>query len=311
MTEYKKAGNSGKVEETSVLMEQSKNDIKLHSIVTEFKDEDGYLKDYFDNLENKIDGLVEKWSSEAIFQWLAMSNEIFPKAELLDKKEESSFLDLVTTINFDINQNINKGNKNRSNQYLFHIKIFSMRHLWLFFTKGIKNGKISSKTLIDYLRQNTWYKYIFNSKEQKGFDWIELLSPSLCSFFVYFENDIKNNKFDSKDYILSIDSLVLKFEGLLREFSRSLGAQTMETKENGTEARISFEKLLENPKVLAIIPENDIALFKFLFYSEYNINYRNNIAHCFYKTENYSPEIMLLLIVALLKLGNFDFDIKQ
>jgi hypothetical protein len=108
---------------------------------------------------------------------------------------------------------------------------------------------------------------------------------------------------------LAIDSLVIKFEGLLREFSRAIGAQTIEIKENGTEERISFEKLLENKKFKNLIPEDDIALFKFLFTSA-GMNLRNNIAHCFYKTKNYSPALMFLLIAALLKLGNYKFDKK-
>jgi len=82
-------------------------------------------------------------------------------------------------------------------------------------------------------------------------------------------------------------------------------AQTIEIKEDETLERISFEKLLSNEKLKEIIPEDDIALFKFLFLSDY-FDLRNNIAHCFYRPKNYSSGIMILLIAALLKLGNFE-----
>ena len=64
----------------------------------------------------------------------------------------------------------------------------------------------------------------------------------------------------------------------------------------------AFDK--DNEKLKALLPEDDIALFKFLFTSE-GMNLRNNIAHCFFQTKNYSAGTMLLLITALLKLGNY------
>jgi hypothetical protein len=182
------------------------------------------------------------------------------------------------------------------------------------FLEGINNGKISYKSLIDFLKNNSWYgkdfTYLDTNNEVQGFDWIELLSPSLQSFFVQTEFDIKTNKHHSQGYILAIDSLVLKFEGLLRELSRMIGAQTIEIKADGTQERISFEKLLENEKIKALIPENDLAYFKFLFLSD-GMNLRNNVAHSFYTTKNYNSETMLLLIVALLRLGNFEIKMTE
>ena len=158
------------------------------------------------------------------------------------------------------------------------------------------------------MKNNTWYgqdfTYIDTNKEIQGFDWIELLSPSLQSLIMQTEIYTKTNKHNPQDCILAIDSLVLKFEGLLREFSRMIGAQTIEIKESGTEERINIDKLLDNEKLKELIPKDDIAFFKFLLTSE-GINLRNNIAHCFFKTKNYTLANMLLLIVALLRLGNY------
>jgi hypothetical protein len=130
------------------------------------------------------------------------------------------------------------------------------------------------------------------------------------AFFVQSEVDLKTNIHNPQGYILAIDSLVLKFEGLLREFSRMIGAQTIEIKDNGTEERIGFDKLLDNEKLKALIPEDDIAFFKFLFTSS-GMNLRNNVAHCFFTTKNYTSAVMLLLIVALLRLGNYELKTKE
>lgn len=215
---------------------------------------------------------------------------------------------------FDINKNISKKKTSGINPYYLHISNFSVQHIWLVFSKGIKNGKISFESLIDYLKNNSWYgqdfTYLDTNKETQGFNWIELLTPALQSFFVQTEIDLKTNRHNPQGYILAIDSLVLKFEGLLRELSRMIGAQTIEIKENGTEERIGFDKLLDNEKLKALIPEDDIAFFKFLFTAN-GMNLRNNVAHCFFTTKNYTSAVMLLLIVALLRLGNYKLETKE
>lgn len=73
---------------------------------------------------------------------------------------------------------------------------------------------------------------------------------------------------------------------------------------HGKEERISFDKLLDNEKLKALIPTDDIAYFKFLFLSD-GMNLRNNIAHSIFTTRNYSSGTIFLLIVALLRLGNY------
>ncbi len=121
---------------------------------------------------------------------------MFPKAEKLNEEKRPTILDLVTTITFDINKNVNKNNKSSGiNPYFLHINNFSIRQIWLVFSEGIKSGKISFESLIYYLKNNSWYSYDFTyidtNNETQGLNWIELISPSLHSFFVQSEIDIK------------------------------------------------------------------------------------------------------------------------
>jgi hypothetical protein len=182
--------------------------------------------------------------------------------------------------------------------------------LWFIFEKGIKNGKISFQSLIDYLQNNTWYgNELIEVSDKTSFNWIELLSPSLELFFKQIEKDINLREINDSLYILCIDSLTLKFEGLLRDFCKNIDAQTIELDKTGTKEIIKIETFLDNSKFKELVTEDDIALFKFLFTSD-GMNLRNNIAHCFYKTKNYNPAKMLLLISAILKLGSYKYDIK-
>jgi hypothetical protein len=315
LEEYKKANIKEKVEQTAVLLEQAKKTIDLKKVSFELKDEkiNEALNKWWDFTKKKIDYLMENGNDKEIYEYLILE-QLFPKADVLKEEIRPVTLDLVSTMTFDINKNVSKKKTSGINPYSLQINNFSVQHIWLVFSKGIKSGKISFESLIEYLKNNSWYgqdfTYLDTNNETQGFNWIELLSPSLQSFFVQTEIDIKTSKHNPQGYILAIDSFVLKFEGLFREFSRMIGAQTIEIKENGTEERINFDKLLDNEKLKALIPEDDIAFFKFLFTYD-GMNLRNNIAHSFFTTKNYTSAVMLLLIIALLRLGNYKLETKE
>ncbi|MDV2493963.1 hypothetical protein CMV01_14675 [Elizabethkingia anophelis] len=314
LEEYRKANHKEKVEQTSVMLEKAKKTIDLKKVTFEIKDEEilDKLGQYWKITYDIIKQIVTEKSSKDIYEYLIVE-DFLPKPNSEEDTPKSGLADLVTTMTFDINKNVNKNKSGMINPYYLHISNFTFRQISCVFLEGIKEEKITFQSLIDYLKNYTWYgtdfTYVDNNNEKQGFDWIELLTPSLQVFFNQIEADIKTATSHNQGYIVAIDSLVLKFEGLLREFSRAIGAQTIEFKADGTEERISFDKLLDNEKITDLIPANDIAFFKYLFTSE-GMNLRNNIAHCFYKTENYSSGTMLLLIVALLRLGNYRLETK-
>ncbi|MDN4029816.1 DUF4209 domain-containing protein [Chryseobacterium gambrini] len=312
LEEYRKANHKEKIEQTSVLLEQAKKTINLKRVPLEIKDEKilEALNQYWKMTVDIIKRIVTEKSSKYIYEYLIVE-DFLPKPNSEEDEPKSALSDLVTTMTFDINRNVNKNKSGMINLYHLHINNFTFPQISRVFLEGMKEGKITFESLTDYMKNFTWYgtdfTYVDNNNEKQGFDWIELLTPSLQVFFNQIETDIKTVTNHHQGYIVAIDSLVLKFEGLLREFSRAIAAQTIEFKADGTEERISFDRLLDNKKITDLIPANDIAFFKYLFTSE-GMNLRNNIAHCFYKTENYSSSTMLLLIVALLRLGNYRLE---
>ncbi|WP_291136477.1 DUF4209 domain-containing protein [Flavobacterium sp. UBA7663] len=314
LEEYKKANIKEKNEQTAVLLEQAKKTIDLKKVSFELKDEkiNEALNQWWDFTKKKIDYVIENGNDKEIYQYLILE-QLFPKADVLKEEIRPIMLDLVSTMTFDINKNISKSKTGGINPYYIHINNFSINHIGLVASKGFKSGKFSFESLINYFKNDSWYgqdfTYLDTNNETQGFNWIELLTPALQSFFVQTEIDLKTNSHNPQGYILALDNLVLKFEGLLREFSRMIGAQTIEIKDNGTEERIGFDKLLDNEKLKVLIPEDDIAFFKYLFTSN-GMNLRNNVAHCFFTTKNYSSAVMLLLIVALLRLGNYKLETK-
>jgi hypothetical protein len=307
LSHFKKAGNKERIEAITVLMEDVKKKLEFKLLKIEHKDD--LLQKWFNEKVKLVNTLVNDYLPKDIYEYIILSESILPKAAILDEEVRPVSFDFIHVQNFDINKNISGKQKSGINPYYLQIRNFGLRELWLIFSKGFKAGKINYESLISFLKEYTWYGQNFTNRNNEGqldgFDWIALLSPALFSFFNQSQIDLSTNSNNDVGYILAIDSMVIKFEGLLREFSRQIGAQTIEVKENETSERISFDKLLENEKLLAVIPEDDIAYLKFLFTSA-GMNLRNNIAHSFYKANDYSAGTMFLLITALLRLGNYE-----
>jgi hypothetical protein len=305
---FKKAGNKVKQDEVSKLIQDSKNSIKLHKIETKL--ESPLISKYFKSMDKHTTELAENNTSETIYQYLAVNKQIYPKAASLEIFTKPETFDLVTTITFDKNKNISINDSKGINSYHTYFQISSLEHLKQIFFKGQSNGKITYESLKEYLEQNTWYNdvNVISKTDEKdcSFRWVEFILPPLKLFFEQSEKDIENSFYTAQGYILAIDSLTLKFEGVLRDFSNRIGAQIIEADKSKTEMRINFDNLFDNEKFAKTIPEDDIAFFKFLFTSK-GINLRNNVAHSFYSPKDYSVSMMWMLICAFLKLGNYTF----
>jgi hypothetical protein len=312
ISSFQKAGNKKKVEEVSVLLEKAKRTLNFKKISTEHTSDT--LNEFWSSMIANLDRVLETGESEILYSHLIHANFLLPNADSLDNNMESDFAKMMRVMTFDINKNVDHNGVGGVNSYLLYIQNFTLRLVWYLFSNGIKAGMVSYDSLIDYLRRRSWYgqdfTFVDGDGEKQGFDWIQMISPSLLSFFKQSEIDMTLKKNSEEGYILAVDSLSIKFEGLLRELCRAIGAQTIEFKNDGTEERISFDKLLNNEKIQALIPANDIAFLKFLF-TDVGMNLRNNVAHCFYPARKYSAGIMFLLIVALLRVGNYSLAVNQ
>ncbi|MDL2145113.1 DUF4209 domain-containing protein [Flavobacterium tructae] len=310
LEQYKKSGNTIKFEEVSVLLQRAKSNLNFTKTEIEAKE----VSELYEKMEIEIDYLISQLNASEIYNHLTLSTDIFPNAEQLDEEILPATFELVHVMVFDSNGNLNNKAKGGICPYAIYIQNFSLTFLQWIFYKGIKSKKLSFDSLYDHLLKNTWYgednSYINNERNSETFKWLDLLAPSLQNFFSQMESDIEMGIVNNIAYQLSIDSLAVKFEGLLRAFSDRLEAQTIDLKDSETQERISFEKFLDNPKFLNAIPQDDVALFKYLFTNK-GMNFRNNVAHCFYKPKNYSVGMMWFLIVAILKLGNYDFKAVQ
>jgi hypothetical protein len=112
-----------------------------------------------------------------------------------------------------------------------------------------------------------------------------------------------------QNFVLCIDSLALKFEGILRDFAKIIGASS-QVHSKGWNREAYIEDLLEDEKVKSYFNEDDLLLFKYLFTSQ-GKNIRNNVAHAFYKYHHYKPELMILIIMAVLRISKYQVKVDK
>lgn len=266
------------------------------------------LTDFVLNLINK--------DPQDILEYLMYGKGIFPTRQILEKmaeNKEDAFLDFVTVLKFDKNKNLRKKtigttkDEKLFENYHYFAQINTNPMLYRIFLDGIKQGKITFNHLSGFFSQKTWLGTELSERNSTGdrihYNWISLIAPSLHDYIFQIETALKSEK-SFTNFVLPIDSLTLKFEGVLRDFAKLIGVATTVGKK-GVLREMYIEELLAEKEISKHFSEDDMLLFQYLFVARYGINLRNNIAHCFYKSTDYSFHHMHLLICAFLKIGKF------
>lgn len=320
LASYQAAKNEEKVSEIGVRFQRLKDELQLAEISVPLPSEP--LLALIRHEEARAKKLLERSSFE-IFEYLASAPEIFPPIKAMREgieKKGLDFLDFATKLNFDINTNvkIEEGGNGSSKfddlqvEYKLHLRFTLMPFLTTVIEQGILNGKINANTLIRWLAEKTWLGQILEEPNAgapiRKYNWLGLLAPSLLEFFVQKEASLKSkNAFTN--YVLCIDSITPKFEGILRDFAKRAGINTLTTR-NGQVREMYIEDILAAEKIGTFFHENDLAFFKYLFTAS-GVNLRNNVAHSYFRFQNYSEGYMILLILAVLRFGRYKLQARK
>ncbi|MDC8106711.1 DUF4209 domain-containing protein [Chryseobacterium sp. B21-037] len=304
---------AGKVEDSERTLEELtkiKFDINLNKTNFSMSSEDSKELEVLWKIIDSKSSFLSTLSAEYIIGYFA--TDFKNLHTVTTEKGNKPLLDGVfNTILMDINNNTTekRSKNNLSENISAYYSLFFMPIFEQTLYKSIINGHLNYQNFNDFLK-NTWlgqptkfYKGNIEIEES----WLTLLQPGIYNFFSLFEHQAIHNKLKTDLYILSIDSLTLKFEGILRDFIRLLGGSTIKIK-NGVSEEILLEEMLEHKVIKENYEEAEIELFKLVF-TRQGINVRNNIAHSFYKTADYNFKTISLIILCILRIGRFQFEI--
>jgi hypothetical protein len=320
----KKGGDQALLKEAEELYEGIRPTAKIGSHpITITREQHQDLFDYRDSKVELAKKLVKESSSDLIYGRLIMGID-FPKATAFKdgvKDLIPDFFKGIQTVFFDINGNASSGNDDLDeevmlmNFYQWELDFQTIPFLYELFTKGIESGKLTTKNLIEHLAFKTWIGNPYFIRDQQNRDriksWISLISPGIIELFAQIQASRFSTTYNPS-YVLAIDSLVLKIEGLLRFFLDRLGQKTTVAKTKKIE-NMTLNQILESEGFKKYFDEDDQLFFDYLFGGAGGLDIRNNVAHCFYDDENYHIMTGILIICALLRISkyNIKWDFKK
>jgi len=203
-------------------------------------------------------------------------------------------------------------------QYDFDLKLDKIHLINAVIFEAINERKITAEIVLEFLNKYSWYgknisKELPNGKTE-NYNWLNLLAPSVHDYFnrmiMFFVNPQ-----NYPNFILPMDSLILKFEGLFRDICQFCRIPTFFMTKDKMNRNIVREKdihaLLHEEVIQQIIDKDDLLFFKFLLVEKAGLNLRHKIAHSLIRFEEYSIEYMNLLFLALLRVGKYDLVRKE
>ncbi|NHF59171.1 DUF4209 domain-containing protein [Flavobacteriaceae bacterium TP-CH-4] len=317
---YKKPG---KIKESNKLFKKYnrlKQKVKLRHIQYTLDEEHTEMFNKFLKWKSKI---ILDWPTESILAYFSVDEDLLIDPEKNEKiareRMKDSIHSLFKTSVFDINSNYReltddeKIDKEIVQSYTISLGIGVESLFKKVFTEGIISGKLNYYKIYQYLEKHTWFNLKFKRSmglrdSDEDTSWLTLLAPGIQNLFSQYEHYILMNTNRVNNLILALDSLTLKFEGLLRDFIRLCGGHTT-TEKRGVLREQLLEELLENDIVRKHFSIKDITLFKHCF-TKKGKDIRNNVAHSFMEFSDYTLQATLLVFFCILRISKYTFEEK-
>jgi hypothetical protein len=278
-------------------------------------------KDFFEIIDDLAEKILQN-NPIAIYSTVAQGH-FFPKKSVIIehlKDSEPDFLKDIAAIHFDDNKNI--VNSNSKDEELFELYSNYVQHLTMntlpifqkVFILGIQSGHLTSDNFILFLEKETWMGINYTKKTDLSgdsitIDWLNLLKPSITDFFNQAQKWIAQDDY-IPNFILCIDSLTIKIEGLLRNFcERANSGVSKGNPKKGMQEGL-MNDILENEAIKKYFSEDDIFFFNAIFDNK-GMNLRNKVAHTFLTENDYNFGTMILIITVLLRIGKFNHKIQK
>jgi hypothetical protein len=312
---YKKAGNESKVSELSETLKFFKGNRSFTLIPMKIS------QDYLDAVEQNIDAWLER-PCEEILIYLIQSEKLIPKIKEHPKSTEFSFSSIMGTEIIDAMGNSIKHYASDDEREILGIKQshdIELHHVMIFFDKlmfqTIKKGKLTANCLLSFLQQNSWFGKQLNKPlmngQQMQYIWLNQVAPAIHEYFVQMEYAITSNLTYEPNFVIAMDSLTMKFEGIVRDFCEVLNIDIIETKPDSAKRSIEqfkdLNKLLREKELEAFLGSEETLLLKMILIEQDGENFRNKIGHSLMMPGDYSFRGFNLLLFALLRLAKYDF----
>lgn len=136
------------------------------------------------------------------------------------------------------------------------------------FFKGVLKGNITTSDFILFMREKTWLGQnitnTFKQGEQEVYNWLNLIMPSINEYLVQL-NFYLTNQNNHLNFVLCIDSLAVKIEGIIRDMLSMRGGTSFFFTHDKAGRSVAREKdinvLLHEEVIKKLISEDDLLFF--------------------------------------------------
>ena len=313
---YKKSGANSEAETLLKQYEKFSADFQYFKHSEEIEN----YSEIMDSIFDYADSIVENCSSYEILQYLMNDPELTKHhkggLEFVEKSKRDFPLlhafskNLRDRNGFVIEKIVSdeeKDNHAVMEYYSGGISIFYLPFISRIINTAYFKGKLSPKIVLQFLKEETWLGWgeIPNVGENPYF---MMIVPIINNYFYELELIYLYN-IPQPNFILTIDSLILKIEGMLK-LVYSIDNVIKEPTGDGATQDKSLNKLLEYG-TFDLISEDDLFFLKYLLIDKSGLNLRNKVAHSLMKKGDYYWGNANLLILALLKICAFKLNLKR
>lgn len=320
---YKLAGDLPKAQEMQIRLIKEKRNMKFSKFEQEINITDEI------NRYKAIASTISQKPTIDIFKIVILDKSILPQRREIEKAlaaQDRSISDFIPAQLVDGRGNaakvVNTDEEKREYALYQHYKIimqiYFVNLINIMFSELASKKKFTVESFICYLSENSWFcgelqRPTING-EAESYKWIDLIRPSIEYYFAEVDKQINDSAY-VPSMILPIDSLTLKFEGMLRDLYCLKGGNPTVQKRKGSaapvEQEIDINGLLHSNELKELIDEDDLLFLKFLLIEKAGFNLRHEIAHGLWPYKNYSLSLMNLILVALLRLSKYSIVEKQ
>jgi hypothetical protein len=199
-------------------------------------------------------------------------------------------------------------------QYALEINLGKQFLINEIFLKAVQTGKLNIYTVMEFFEKKSWFGKNITKRtiqsETVTYNWLNMIAPSLNEYFNQVQAHFLVPEY-APNFVLAMDSLALKIEGLVRDICAFSGITTFYPTKDKEGRNIVREKdinwLLREEPIKMLFDEDDLLFFKFVLVEKAGLNLRHKIAHCLIDYSEYNITYMHLLLLVLFRLGRYDF----
>ncbi|GAG87957.1 unnamed protein product, partial [marine sediment metagenome] len=203
----------------------------------------------YKDIKKIVERNIEKFPAQHLFPEVILDQFGYPSQHFTDK-DEKMYCGILRQ--YDIELGLNK-------IYLINEIFFA----------AIRENKLNINILLKFLKRYSWFGKNISRKLSNNeiieYNWLNLITPSLHEYFHQMDYHFLNPK-NHPNLVLSIDSLTLKIEGLLRDICQLSEITTFYMTKDNKGRNIAREKdihaLLYEDIVKGLFDEDDLLFLK-------------------------------------------------